>query len=71
MLSWEEYDEKETKLVKKRHQEQTPEAPKGFPIKEEKEQLKVAPHTGNLSGSPDTDCKPDWCPPDKQTPRDA
>ena len=49
MLSWEEYDEKETKLVKKRHQEQTPEAPKGFPIKEEKEQLKVAPHTGNLS----------------------
>ena len=30
IIDGKEYDEKETKLVKKRHQEQTPEAPKGI-----------------------------------------
>ena len=49
MFSWEEYDNKESKLVKKDLQEQMPEAPKGFPVKEEKEQPKVALPTDNLS----------------------
>ena len=49
MFSWEEYDNKESKLVKKDLQEQTPEAPKGFPVKDEKEQPIVALPTDNLS----------------------
>ena len=49
MLNWEEYDDKNTKLVKKEVQEKKQRPIEEEPTKKEEEQPKVALHTGSIS----------------------
>ncbi|SVB77440.1 uncharacterized protein METZ01_LOCUS230294, partial [marine metagenome] len=49
MLNWEEYDDKNTKLVKKEVQEKKQRPIEEEPTKKEEKQPKVALHTGSIS----------------------